>query len=478
MPMRWPRRPRGGGVAGLLPAAGAEIGGGVDEAAVERQDQAHGQLGDGDGVLARAVGDVDAARAGGRDVDGVDPGAGADDEVELRPAAMASPVTSVERTTRMPTPSSAPGSVSLVRSGRETISTPRTLSSSRRWVSILSATSRRMRAGNIPGFGVIPLALLAMAGLGGCSDHHVSPWGSVERPTLRPYLPRPDLDGQLAAIDAETSELGLGRSFELETKLPRGGGPLVIRAYSGRDVGRRALHAVRVASARGVVMAVGPLDARDVTRDRATELVPALVTSASGDAYTAGTDLNGDGTPDVALKSESGAIELWGIAATGASPYAVEMQVLPTRVEDVDGDGRLDLVGRVAVAEGDPLAPVLDDAAIFERGRYTDAAPGVKAMHEARLRELSTTEARERAAAEEASDAGAGPGDAGAAAPPPISDEVRLRRALERAWHGILAGKPKEAELKALDREIVPPPLRASFGAFRRAIEMAAAGRR
>src|SRR6185437_13129780 len=53
----------GGGVPRLLPAAGAEVGRGVGDAAVEREDEAHRQLGDGDRVLARAVGDVDAARA-------------------------------------------------------------------------------------------------------------------------------------------------------------------------------------------------------------------------------------------------------------------------------------------------------------------------------------------------------------------------------------------------------------------------------
>lgn len=328
------------------------------------------------------------------------------------------------------------------------------------------------------------MALLAGAAAGACSNHHVSPWGSANVPSLRPYLPRPDLDAQLAAIDAETAELHLERSFELETQLPRGAGPIVIRAYAGRDVGRRAIHAVRVASARSVVMAVGPLDARDVGREHATELVPALLTSATGDAYQAGTDLNGDGTPDVALKSESGALEVWGITATGASPYPVDMPVRPSGAEDVDGDGRLELVGRVAVPEGDPIRPVLDDAAAFERGRYTDDSAGAKALHEARLRELSATESRERAAAAEAEaarDAGAGPSDAGASADAgpaiaPISDEVRLRRALERAWHAVLAGHPRDAEMKALDREIVPIALRGSFGAYRAALGMA--GRR
>ena len=47
---------------------------------IERQDQPHRQLGDRDGVLARAVRHVDAALRGAGDVDGVDAGAGADDQ--------------------------------------------------------------------------------------------------------------------------------------------------------------------------------------------------------------------------------------------------------------------------------------------------------------------------------------------------------------------------------------------------------------
>src|SRR4051794_9679499 len=66
------------------------------------------------------------------------------------PASMAWAVTSVARTTRIPTPSRAPGSVSLVSSGRETISTPRTRSSSSAWVSILSAIRRHMRLATLP----------------------------------------------------------------------------------------------------------------------------------------------------------------------------------------------------------------------------------------------------------------------------------------------------------------------------------------
>ena len=67
----------------LVPAAGAQVGDVVGNAPVERQDQPDRELGDGDGVLAGAVRDVDSERGRGGDVDGVDAGAGAHDEREL-----------------------------------------------------------------------------------------------------------------------------------------------------------------------------------------------------------------------------------------------------------------------------------------------------------------------------------------------------------------------------------------------------------
>src|SRR6185369_7636484 len=122
------------------------------------------------------------------------------------PAKIASPVTSVERTTRMPTPSKADGSVSLVSSGRERISIPRTFSSSSAARSILSATRRRMRPAPLPEILAFGPSLLASA----CaSDHHVSPWGERQRPAFEAFLVRPDLALQLAQVDAETRALGL-----------------------------------------------------------------------------------------------------------------------------------------------------------------------------------------------------------------------------------------------------------------------------
>src|SRR6185312_16244793 len=112
----------------------------------------------------------------------------------------AASVTSVDRTMRMPTPSSAPGSVSRVSSGRETISTPRTLSSSRAPRSILSATRRRMQRATLPEKPPRAVRLVALlagaaalggsaASLAGCrSDHHVSPWGQPPDAVLGAYF--------------------------------------------------------------------------------------------------------------------------------------------------------------------------------------------------------------------------------------------------------------------------------------------------
>ena len=67
----------------LVPLARAQIGDVVRDTAVEREDEAEGELGDRDRVLARAVRHVDAARRGGLHVDVVVAGAGAHDERQV-----------------------------------------------------------------------------------------------------------------------------------------------------------------------------------------------------------------------------------------------------------------------------------------------------------------------------------------------------------------------------------------------------------
>ncbi len=77
-----PRRPLRLRVRLLVPLAGAQLGDVVGNAAIERQDQPEGQLGDGDRVLPGTIGDVDPARRRRGHVDRVVARAGADDERE------------------------------------------------------------------------------------------------------------------------------------------------------------------------------------------------------------------------------------------------------------------------------------------------------------------------------------------------------------------------------------------------------------
>jgi hypothetical protein len=286
-------------------------------------------------------------------------------------------------------------------------------------------------------------SLLAAAFAAGCrGNHHVSPWGERSGPTLEPFLRQPDLGAELARVDAETAALGLALTEEIRAELPpKGSGrETVLRAYEGRDVTGRKTHAVRVATPRGVVLAVGPLDVGDHDRDQPTELVPALVVSADGGGagFRSLTDLNGDGSLDVVLRNDAGALSIWRVGELGSAPYPIRMVVPPTRGTDSVGTGRIDLWGEIPATPGDAIAPRLADVATFAAGIYSDATPLARSWH-ARV--------------------------ASSPMPTHVSDTIRLRAAIEHAWHAILAGQPQEAVLRELDREPVPPSLRASFDA-------------
>lgn len=253
----------------------------------------------------------------------------------------------------------------------------------------------------------------------------------------------PNLDARLMLVDTEAAALRLQLTSEIPVKLPRGGGPARIRGYAGTDSLGRPIHAIRVASARAVVMAVGPLDAHETARDTATELVPALLVEAGdrgGAAFQSGTDLTGDGGISVVARSETRHLAIWRVTPLGAAPYPIAIQTPPTRGLDVDGDGRVDLAGELPIDGGDAIAPRLGDVAMFNGVGFSNRAEGARAFH-AKLAEPK--------------------------APPKVDahpiDELRLRLALERAWHAVLAGKSKSDALKELAREVVPARLRASF---------------
>jgi hypothetical protein len=334
------------------------------------------------------------------------------------------------------------------------ISMPRTLSSSKAERSILSATNRRIAGGNLAEkAGVLArLLVLAQAALGCAGDHHVSPWGAEPSRVLEAYMRPPDLGAQLALMDAETKTLGLVKTSETEFALgPKQGGQKgMLRAYEGRDVGGRPVHAVRVATGHGIVLALGPLEAGDLDRSLATELVPALLGSSDGNAgssgvaFSSGTDLNGDGSPDVVVRNEAGALAIWRVGELGSGAYEITMVTPATSAIDVDQDGRIDLFGQVPLDPRDPIAPRLTDVATFDGAGYSDSTPSARAWH---AHEAETRPARK--------------GDA---------DAVRLRSAIERAWHGILAGTPRETVLADLEREKAPASLATSLEMHRRRI--------
>ena len=315
-----------------------------------------------------------------------------------------------------------------------------------------------MQALTIAEAAAIAAAVVATAAC--TTDHRVSAWGNAAAPPLSAFVLPADLPARLQAIDSETSHLGLTLALELRGALPAAAGPIVVRAYEGVDAVGRKTHAVRIATAHAVVMAVGPLDSADHDRNQATELVAALALGPDGDlrgaALRSGSDLNGDGAPDVVLRSETGALEIWRIDRMGSSRYDVVLETSPTRAEDADGDGSVDLLGEAWVAGTEPISARLVDIATFDGHRYANTTEKARAYHAARLQSFSDPATRNDSS-----------GDAG-----------RLQRAVQGCWHAILAGRPRKNALAALDRELVPAELRQAFQALRRRVEAAGLRRR
>jgi hypothetical protein len=282
----------------------------------------------------------------------------------------------------------------------------------------------------------IALRLALAAGLTCCrSDHHVSPW---PRDVPLELLAQPaDLGLHLRRVADEMRREGMDKRQELRASFADGT-PLVVASYESPDSLGGLRHAVRVATAYGIVLAAGP-DERlaPATGQRArTRLVAAL---AGGGGWRSGTDLNGDGWPDVVLAGEDRTLELWCVRPQGAVPYPIASIVAPVRAEDVDGDGVPELAGRVRLADDDPIAPLIEEVVGFASGEYRNDTPAVRAHHRRALERLE-----EQAWAQD--------GGTGARAGTGEPDAPKLARALERAWHARRSGQRAVETLEEADR--------------------------
>ena len=263
----------------------------------------------------------------------------------------------------------------------------------------------------------------------GCSsNHHVSPFPDVDPALL--LRPLDDLEGHVARAEREGRASGLEVALRVEGKIS-GGRRFVALGLGGRDPLGRPLHAVRVATPASIVLALGPpaLSAPDPTEPN--ELLPSLM---EGGAYPSGTDFTGDGAPDVAVRAADGTLAVFRIDPMGATRYAVRSTVVPTRAMDANADGRPDLAGSAPVPPGDAISPDLVDVAIGVGTAFRNDVPDALAFHRAR---------RDRQP----------PG-------PAASAEVRLRAAVERAYHALRAGDPAPAALQpAIDLAAKLAPL-------------------
>lgn len=270
------------------------------------------------------------------------------------------------------------------------------------------------------------------------SDHRVSPW--LDDLRLDTIAPSPDLEAQLQRIDAEMTHESMSRDQEIPGRFSDGT-KFVIRSFVGTDaVRRRPRTAVRVATGYGVMLALGPAAPGGAGRPVRTELVAAL---ADGGGWRSGTDLNGDGCPDMVVRGEDGSIELWCLMPRGASAYPVQSLVPPDHAVDVDEDGRPDLAARVQLGAGDAVSPFVLEVAVFQDGGYRADAEAAKSWHLREWRRLTVP-----------ADADAGGG----------SDRApELTTIIETAWHALRAGRGKTALEEADAKVRARAPLAAGY---------------
>jgi len=277
------------------------------------------------------------------------------------------------------------------------------------------------------GLAVIGLAL-------SCSSApRISPWGPGGAVPLRLYAETPDLDARGRTIDGETAALGLELDKEIAFA-DRNGTRYLVRSYVGHDSLGRPTHACRIASPLGVVLAVGPESETD-SPDTTTELVRALDTHG-GRAVSSPADLDGDGSFEVILRSRSGTLSIASLGPNGARDMAIALAGPVRGFVDLGADG-VAPSSVVSAPDDAPLRPHLVDVATGEDGAFSNKTRSARAFH-ARERDL-------------------------AVAPKDALPKVRAERALEHAWHAILAGDSRDGVLDMLDHAEVGADLRPSF---------------
>lgn len=312
----------------------------------------------------------------------------------------------------------------------------------------------------------VAVAVAACAGFasGACgSNHNVSAWGPSGSPKLSMFVMPPDLQGHVDGMSA-SSELS---GFEVDNELrgEAGGTKYVARSFHGPRVLGRDQRAIRVATAAGVILALGPIDPRTVVRTEPDDLVAALQPdgdgSADGNMFRSMSDLTGDGTLDIVTRTEGGILAVYSLGPRGATRIEVVMAAPPTRGEDVDGDGKVDLWGSVESEEGadgrggvpggagagaDLIAPEFTDVATFDGRKFSNQTAAAKAWHRSEAEAIAVD------------------------APAMSGTVVGLRRALQRAWHGVLGGGGRKEALDALEKARPDASLRTAFERHRERI--------
>lgn len=282
---------------------------------------------------------------------------------------------------------------------------------------------------------VLRPALAALLLASCASNHRVSPFPEVDLEAA--LAPADDLEGQRALALREARGHGLSLDRTIEGKLPSGK-PFLALGFSGLDPAGRPVHAARVVTPASVVLALGPPRLAGQASALPCELLPSLLPSG---AYPSGVDLSGDRAPDVALRAEDGSLHVYRVDLRGASPYPVSLRAPPTSAVDANEDGRPDLTGAPPIPDGDSIRPDLADVAIADGTSFRNDHPSAVAFHKKLAAEVTPA-----------------PADA----PLPL----KLRRALERAFHESCAGAPLTQALQpAVDLAVKHHPLPADVAA-------------